>query len=255
MEQNPIADYYYNCIRHLQYIDLQFGARENPYHPAVFTPDQTVSQLVKLSEQVGLEINVDRLKDQEYLNHLHDLYFNTVNKTQWNTIWLEIHDCIHLLEVANGTVPLHKDIWFDYQHLAGPLIKPFNREYLEYAITDAEPGMCYLQEHELGKSPLMYQQTQEVADIEIMCQLVKPWVDLKPVLSIQTKTSKASQTFNLDEFNQWFDPFKEQWCKHWQLTGWQPWEMFAKIPVGHIEDVALLVKRFSELNYPKRITQ
>ena len=255
MEKNPVADYYYKCIHYLKHVELQFGARENPCHPMLSTPDVIVDTMIQSSKKVGLIIDSDQLKNQDYLNYLHGLYFDAVNKSQWDTTWLQVHDCIHLLEVINGDMPQHKDIWIDYQHKAGPLIKPFERKYLKYATTDADPGMCYIEEHELGKSPLNYQRTREINDIDTMCQTVKPWVNLKPVLNIQIIKSPGTSTFDEEAFNQWFSPYKNKWCEHWQISDWQPWEMFAKIPVGYIDDVALLVERFTNLNYPSRITQ
>jgi hypothetical protein len=253
LEDNPVADYYYGCIKHLQNIDLHFDARKNPLYAQQTNQEDVIKELLSLAPKVGLEVIQDQITDQTYLNQLHAIYFENARQSTFDPVWLQIHDCIHVIEDFIGTGLTRTSIWFDYESKAGPLIKPFDREYLKHAVTDVAAGMCYIREHELGKNPALYRQHGEPADANTICAQSKPWIWLKPVLSIAFRGHNNYNTFDELEFNQWFAPLRDSWCQHWSVPDWNPKEMFSVIPVGVVENLTEFVDCFIKQDYPKRL--
>ena len=253
LEKNPVADYYYNCVKHLRHVDLKFDQRGNPFYIEHLDHNTVIENLLTDAKQVGLEIDVDRLTDQIYLNQLHSQYFEVAQNIVIDPRWYAIHDVVHLIESFNGNSPTYRNIWFDYMDRAGPLIKPFDRSWLKYTTTEFSKGMCSIREHELGKNLCLYRQHNEPMDINVICRQSPPWVWIKPVLDITVKDYNNYKEFNEEEFNNWFEPFRESWCAHWNAPDWTPQEIFSAIPVGHVEDINQLIECFRNLDYPQRL--
>jgi hypothetical protein len=251
---NPVSEYLISCVKHLQHIDLQFDARKNPLQAEKTNLDTVIDELLNCSNKVNLEVDSDMLTDQNYLNQLHAIYFKNAEHGDFDSNWLRIHDCIHLIENFIGNGLTRSSIWFDYENKAGPLIKPFDRAWLKFATTDIVPGMCYIREHELGKNPALYYQHQEPLDLKTVCAQSKPWVWMKPVLSIAIRACGNYSCFNESEFTQWFAPVQDAWCQHWQVLDWTPKEIFSVIPVGHVNNLSMLIDCFENLDYPKKLT-
>lgn len=257
MLDNPVATAYWNLTKHLQHVDLTFNVRKNPLHPDHKNVSVLLRQLSNLLSELGIIIDSTKTSNQEYLNQLHEIYFSHAKQTTYDERWLIIHDLIHSLETAQGLNTHDTDIWIDYEKKAGLLIKPFDRSWLQYKTAKITAGTCYIMAHELGKTPYIYYQDNEPADIDIMTQLMKPWVDFKPVLSIATKDRDLS-TKPLaikEQFTQWFAPFKDAWTKHWNIDDWTYDEIYAAIPVGHIDNIEQLIECFKNEDYPIRITR
>lgn len=255
LADNPVAEFYYSCIRRLQHLDLFFGPRETPYHPLITDKNLTQQLLQKQLKELEVDVDPDKLDDQLYLNYLHDIYFQKCNSQdrKYYTQWTYAHDTIHLLEVHNKHRINSSVIVFNYRNNAGLLYKNFDRSYLQYATHSVDPGTCFLVEQELGKNPLTYYQDQEPNDIETICRLSKPWVNLIPTMNIATKSLLPAPV--PQDFVQWFADYKDQWCQHWNISNWTPSEMYAKIPLGHLSNFDELHNRFKNNNYPKRVTQ
>lgn len=250
LENNPVADHYYRCIKHLQHIDLPFSPRQNPLH--VQQKNEVVTSLISASSMVGVKVDVDLLTSQDYLNKLHTDYFNNVYSS---THWYAFHDCIHILEDINNQ-KIRPTIWFDYGEKAGFLVKPFDRGYLKYATVDVGAGTCVLREHELGKTLFKYYIDNEPSDIDSICQVAKPWVYFKPTLQINYGNSVNYKTFcesNEDGFTKWFAPYKLAWSKYYNISDWTPRELFSVIPIGHIQQLDEFIKCFTNLDYPYRL--
>ena len=254
LEDNPAADFYYNCVRHLQHVDLEFDARKNPLYAQQTSEESVITDLLTAAAKVNLPIDESKLKDQTYLNTLHVQYFKHAEQVKFDNEWLRVHDCIHLLEEFIGNSLTRTNLWFDYEGKAGPLIKPFDRSYLKYATTDIKAGTCFLREHELGKNPELYRQHGEPLDIETICSQSKPWVFLKPVLNIALQDSDNYKNFDEAEFNNWFAPVRDAWCKHWSVPDWTPREIFSGIPIGTVDQLSELTEKFANLDYPQRLT-
>jgi hypothetical protein len=255
LAKNPAAEFYYSCMRRLQHLDLFFGPRETPYHPLNIDVLQAQQLLQTQLKNLDILVDVARLRDQAYLNYLHDIYFQQCNTRDraYYTQWTHAHDTIHLLEMHNQNKFQSSVVSFNYRNDAGPLYKKFDRAYLQYAVQSVEPGTCFLIEQELGKNPLIYFKDQEPNDIEFMCRVSKPWVNLIPTLNLAVEHIVPSSI--PQEFLQWFDNYQDQWCQHWGITDWQPEEIYAKIPIGRILNFDELHQRFKNNHYPIRVTQ
>lgn len=252
---NPAADYYYNCIKHLQHVDLEFDERTNGLLNIDF--DLIADKLFRCANLIDLTVDKLMLRQQEYLNYLHDIYFNNVNKDvkqDYNTNWLNFHHYIHLLEEINGQRARLKIVWFDYLKKAGLLSHALDRSWVKkYAVQNVDAGTCFIKSHELGKAPLLYKQDNDTRNI---MQLAVPWKIMRPIVDVPVEDIRTYDYFvkhEQEDFDRWFAPYREEWCKYHQLTDWTPAEMFAKIPIGQLDDVKIFRQRFEQGNYPKRI--
>jgi hypothetical protein len=254
LEDNPVADIYARCMKNLQHLDLYFSPRENPFDSVFKDDKKSRYTLVRLFSDQNINVDIDRLDEQDYLNYLHDIYFqncNLGNQEQY-LAWTHVHDCIHIQEVLNGTRDKGGSVVFNYRNLAGPLYRTFDRQWLEYARVSFEPGTVFLREQELGKNPLIYFKDGEPRDIDTMKRISKPWVNLIPTANLAIK--KIEYQDAPADFLQWFDgPLREQWCQHWACQDWQPWEISAGIPIGHVSDLITLCDKFHQGDLPIRI--
>lgn len=254
LENNPAADYYYDCMKHLQHIPLTFNQRSNSLLKQNIKDLE--NELVNVGSNLGIKVNPAKIREQQYLNFLHDIYFQHVNKNVFDKQWLKFHDIIHIIETYDINRPRHTQIWFDYKENAGPLTTSFDRTWLKYSVNELKSGDCFFQAHELGKNLLTYKNDNEPLDINLMKNLAKPWLTTRPLLNLELTNRIAGQHFfesGQEEFTQWFTPYREEWCKHWKIPDWQPWEMFAKIPVGTIKDLSTINENFSQGYYPTHI--
>lgn len=254
---NPVSQWYWDCVKHLQHLDLRFNARKNPYHPLVQDTAALSDLLATKARELALLVVPEKFTEKSYLNHLHSVYVNHVTDSEFDPNWLEFHDLLHALETSQSSNLRTKDIWIDFEEQAGPLIKKFDRALLKYSTVTREPGVCYIAHHELGKDPFTYYNDGEPSDIDTMCQLMKPWIDLKPVLNIETSCESLYQRFQAVEkdFVAWFRPYQRAWCDYYQLDGWTTDEIFSAIPIGRTQDVSMLVDAFSRQDYPLRISR
>jgi len=253
---HELSDYYYRCVMRLKYLDLCFGPRENPLDNTN-SADMLGKKLIKKFKDVGIDVNFQKLKMQEYLNELHDLYFSNFNKSKEHADeknWLEIHDLIHLLETIETNDDDRNCIWIDYKELAGPLIKKFDRKFLKHATNTIKKGYCFFSPHELGKDLYKYWQDGEPSDLKNICRLSKPWLFLRPLLKIAIKDSIIDKKkYDNPNFLNWLKEFKEPWCMHWGLKDWDLWELSAHVPIGYIPNVDYLINRFANNDYPNKI--
>ena len=103
---------------------------------------------------------------------------------------------------------------------------------------------------------MLYKNNKEKLTIDSLNQLAKPWYNLRPILDIELVERDPYQHFidnEQEDFLTWFGPYRDSWCKHWGIKDWHPREMFAKIPLGRIEDLTTVVENFSQGYYPKYI--
>lgn len=253
LNDNPAADYYYSCVKHLRHLLLNFNERSNGLLPVNF--DLLADRICKIGTALNIEVDRSKLNDQFYLNYLHEQYFVNVNNLHFDKTWLEFHDCIHLLEESIGSHSRHSNIWFDYLEKAGPLIRPMDRSWIKkYGTLEVTSSMCFLGEVELGKTPWVYKNDKDNTPINTTS---KPWVNLKPAMHVATQTknrSKFKTQQDKKDFLEWFSPYKLSWCKHWNIEDWEPDEIFTVIPIGNVvSDFKIFKQRFKQGNYPIKI--
>lgn len=230
-DNNAAAVAFKRMLKHLQHIDLSHYPFDNPYCRNLATAK---SELLKHAAKLGVKVEPDQLAQQSYLNWLHKQYEVGYNGSR---DWLHYHEAVHVYEQINANpdpVALYSQI--DYRESAGPLNIKVQQAHLDLLVTDFSRGMCCIDWTELGKTPYEYWHNGEPDDITRMCALSKPWINLKPKLKIVLTTHNPVPP-DLTNFNSWFAQYKEQWCKHWQLSDYTAREMFGRIPIGFVDDV------------------
>jgi len=247
---NPVVDVVLDSFKFLKHVklDVKNHPRDNPYSDEYSDQSANVQRLFKYAALLNLNV-VEQPITQEFLNTLHKIYEKNYNG---DSKWLEFHEAIHIAEDnIRGRIP---SIKLAYREKAGLLEKTFNRSWLQYSTTEIKKGTCYIRWQELGKRPYDYFYDSEPADINRLTELAKPWIYYKPNLFIETYDKNMLGHTDLEKFNVWFKPFKDEWCQHWNLTDWKPEEQYAVIPIGMVTDIELLATRFKNKDFPTRVT-
>lgn len=252
LSRNPIADYIQYSFKHLQNLDLNIEIYDMPN---IHWPGKDVIFTKLKNSAVLLDIDIDltRLSEQEYLNALHKIYENGYDGK--DNVWLDFHESIHMIEhMIEGSK--NSRLIIDYRQKAGPLVHKFDRKNLTFGSTSVSRGTCYVKWMELGKTPFRYFNDSEPSSIERILQLVKPWINLKPAMHIALEDCDFYKKFEEreNEFNQWFAPFKDQWCQYWNIEDWKPTEMFTVIPIGHLIEIDRLSDLLNQHILPTRIS-
>lgn len=256
----PPANHIYKIFKHLQHLPLDFSLniRDNPFSRYRTDSAFTYTEIVRCGSIVGIDVDINELTDQLYLNHLHKLYELGYDGRRE---WLIYHELIHIIERLNRNV-LPESINIDYREQAGLLTTDFDRSYNKYSTNNLYRGVVYIRWQELGKSPYEYFIDGEPHDITRMCQLAKPWIYLKPNLYIAYYDSvrkdgqhvhSADFRNRYTEFLTWFKEYEDEWKAHWNVPDWTPDEMFKVIPIGFISDMDVFQDRLTNLNYPTNV--
>jgi hypothetical protein len=221
-----------SMLKHLQHIPVPQYLFDNPYN---FTPSNVSAELVKYGKLFGIDIDVNRLTDQVYLNELHSHYENGYNG---NPDWLHYHEATHVAEIINESTPPYNWMYhIGYRELAGPLEKKFTRDHCNLFVTEVEQGDCFVEFSELGKTPYDYWEDGEADSLDRFCQLAKPCIKFRPKFSIAIQDQQLlPDTEQLDRFTQWYIQYKSDWCRHWQISDWSIQDIFGVIKIGTVTD-------------------
>lgn len=250
LTDNPVSRYMLGCAKHLQHLDLEFNDRDNP----LSTVDRARMEhrLVECGRLVGVQVMPDRLGQQQYLNELHDLYLQGYPITH-DPNWLSFHDDLHSLEDHDNDDRV--SVWVDYKHRAGPLIRPFDRRLLQHSVADVRAGDCCVTAHELGKTLWNYYRDRDLDTREHICQVVRPWQYLKPIMNIFYRPARVGDhRYRQDSaFRRWVDSVSPEWSQHWGITDWTPMELDAQLHIGRVMDLGGLVSRLERGHTPIRL--
>jgi len=241
--QGAVSTALEKVYKHLQHVPLRFANWDNPFYLETVSYNELVENLVVAGQRVGVTVDPEQCIpfQQKYLNSLHLIYEKSYNG---KPEWLDYHELIHLCEFYNNGSPL-KVATIDYRERAGPLIKPFDNECLANLITDISPGTVYVEWSELGKIPYDYWADREPDSITRLCELAKPWVTFKPKLRIATHQINTMTNVK-PNFHAWWDQYKLDWCKHWNLDSWSVENMHGVINVGKVNDMDAMVELFKQ---------
>jgi hypothetical protein len=242
INSNPVSEYIIKSFRHLQHLPIPFHIYDYPKYYSS-NKDLMYSNLISSADKLGVEIDVLKLTNQDYLNYLHKVYETGYNKG--TNIWLEFHEMIHLIESLNNKNKHSTDqIIINFRDSAGPLEKSFDKEYLAYSAQTITKGTCFCQWSELGKVPIQYWMDNEPDNIQRLCQLAKPWTILRPsfIIALEDIDFRLSPE-KQQGFNEWFAKHKQVWMQHWKLDSWSEAEMNSVIPIGQVKDISLLVNK------------
>ena len=255
LEDNPVSRYMVRCVKHLQHLPLEFSHRDNP----LFLVDAREHSriLVEAARLLGIEIELARLGDHTYLNWLHDLYVDSYRRTN-DPRWIPFHNALDAVEdtVRQRSEWDRKSIWVDYPGRTGPLIRPLDRDLLQYCSPTVAIGDCGVGHAELGKNLWDYYRDKEPLDnMDRICAVVRPWQYLKPVLSIFYRPCvEHANPYHTDPaFTAWVDRVGPRWARHWGILDWSPTEIHARLRIGRLRDTAEAFRRFGRGDVPVRM--
>jgi hypothetical protein len=238
-----------HIFKHLGQVPIPFKPWDNPFDTSLLDHNQLVESLMMFGEKLGIAVDPVpcRQQDQQYLNHLHQIFEQQYNG---NSDWLDYHEHIHLCEqrtTANSLV-------IDYRETAGKLIQPMDLSWLQDGTLQVHAGDVYIKWTELGKTPYQYWRDREPNNIDRLCGLAKPWINLVPQLRVSFESkSLAFNAHNQIDFEKWWSNYHVQWCQNWNIKSWSFSDMFSGIVIGTLDHVQL--KNILEQNfYPVYVT-
>lgn len=233
--------------KHLQRLPLKFGNYDTPFS---YTSTIIIKHLLETANLLNINIDKNQLNDQSYLNTLHQIYENGYNGDK---IWLEFHESLHMIEAVNSGKVLPV-VELGYREQAGHVVQKYSIEELLTCQLNFTAGDCFVSFSELGKTPYAYWQDGEPDDINRLIQLAKPMVRLNFKISIAlTDIDRTVCQQDQLEFDNWFNPYKNDWCNHWSLPDWSISQMRGGIKVGEISDVGILIDNLKNNNKPTKL--
>ena len=115
-------------------------------------------------------------------------------------------------------------------------------------------NQCFVRWQELAKIPYSYYVDNEPDNIKRLCELAKPWINLKASFHIACADIDFLENIDISSFDSWFSKYKNDWCNHWKISDWDSTESFKVIPIGEIDDSDILVSNVKNNNLPLRIS-
>jgi len=244
LNNSTTTEKFCKMIKHLQNLPVSYSLFDNPYE---IVYENAVSELLHYAKLplINVDIDLSKLGQQDYLNYLHGIY---EQRFDGNNIWLMWHEAIHAFEAIQSQNRRYVPYKIAYRELAGPLQQPFALDDLHALVTDVMPGDCWLGFSELGKTPYSYWKDKEPDDIERLKQLAKPSATFRPMLRIELFDHSLIPQ-DVDQFNEWFSKYKDEWCHHWNLTDWAIDQMFGVIKVGQVINFELFHSLIKNKDY------
>lgn len=248
LNSTPVASVIKGIYRHLQHVPLNFKPWDNPYYLDM-PREQLVDKLVNFGRCVGVDVDYNRCLsyDQDYFNIIHKIYEQGYNG---DPAWLDFHEHIHMCEKS---VKIPSTMLIDYREKSGLLEKKFNIDWMDDTKTYVRAGDVYVKWAELGKNPYSYWKNLEPNNIDRLCQLAKPWLKLRPRLSIALDDFDFTGHLDIQGFNTWWKEYESTWCQHWTIDHWGIKEITSVSVVGQIDDLNLLKINLQQHISPTKI--
>ena len=251
LTNSPIQSDILNIYKHLQHVEILFREWDSPYYLLNITYAELVDRLILFGKNISIEVNRQLCLDrsQAYFNFLHEIYEKNYNGVP---AWLQFHEHIHLCEIR-AVKNTEAVLLLNYREKAGLLEKKFKIEWLNMGTTKINAGDVYLQWAELGKIPYHYWENNEPNDITRLCELAKPWLKLKPKLTVALEDIDRLKTKDIDNFNSWWETYHTAWCQHWNITQWTIEDMYKGIVVGKINPIDQVIDLLKHQIYPVKV--
>lgn len=254
LENNSLSTYYKHAYKHLQHVQIPFTQLDNRYSTVRTELKDALIEIVAAGKRVNVEVDQTQCLEQPYLNFLHETY----EKNYVPGIgWLYFHELIHQIEKfirnRNNQCP---HLTIDYRESSGPITAKFRPEWKEKFTTKLTQGDVFVSWAELSKPPYSYWEDNEPDNHDRLCELAKPWLNLKPRISIAFEDCDLLKYKNVEMFNQWWLPKKEKWCKHWNIDDWTIEDMFSCMVFGKISEfhVSQLKEKLQSNIIPVKVT-
>ena len=153
---------------------------------------------------------------QKVYNTLHQLFEETHDRlsvVKDNSVLYKFHHAIHKAERGNRP---RRQIDVGWGVKEGPLTQIMNCQ--PFYEDNIKKNNLYLPWSELGKTPLTYWENKEPKDQTRFNTLCKPHYTFRAKFFIALDDKKC-MTFS-NQFNQYFNQFKQQWLKHYGIDDW-----------------------------------
>ena len=248
LTDSPIQDTILGIYKHLQHVPIPYYDWDSSLYLDNITHEELITRVIECGRSVGIQVDPDKAMGQHYINELHKIYEHNYDGSNK---WLLFHENLHLLEECDYRYP-GKCIIINYREKAGMLERPFNMDWIKYGTTKVRTGDVFIGWAELGKTPYEYWRTGEPNDIARICEFAKPWVKLKLRLSIVTQDADMIADKQIDEFNEWWSQYKDEWCHHWNIPDWTVNNMYSPLVFGHINQLDTVVNLLEQKIYPKQ---
>lgn len=239
----PINTVFQKMCKNLQHVPIPFYEWDSPYFYDQYSYKELINQLALHGTELGLIINPEQCKEQDYLNELHAIYEKNYDG---EPAWLKFHEHIHLTE--HYYKPRRTILRIDYREKGGPATKPMEYEWLTNMSTKIKQGEVFFFWAELGKTPHQYWTNGEPENFDRLCELAKPWVNFRPILNIALDDIDLADNPNIEDFKLWWPAYHDRWCQHWGIPKWTAEQMLGGIVVGTIDNLSAV-----ETNLQKNI--
>jgi len=249
--QNPISPVYRQVYKHLQHVPIPFRNWDNPFYVNDSTHEQLVDNLIFFGNKISVQVDRDAclFQDQDHLNALHRIYERNYKN---NSDWLDFHEHIHLCERKYNERRPHI-LTIDYRDKSGFLEKKFNFDWFSNSTTQLKAGDVFVRWQELGKTPYQYWKHKEPNDMQRMCELIKPWVLLKPCILVALEDIDRLKNTEAAEFNCWWEQYSDKWCQHWGIPEWTLDNMFSVLTFGRVSNVDNIINNLKNKIIPTRV--
>ena len=250
LHSTPLTEYYQKTYKHLQHVSIPFREWDAPWYLSRIGYEGLIDQLVLIAKKINIDIDRAQclLRNQNYFNHVHEIY---EQQYDGNPVWLDFHEHIHMCEKFHE--PKQKILQIDYREKAGMLEKSFDHNWLNLATTKINAGDVFVEWAELGKNPYYYWHNNESTDITRMCELIKPWLKLKPALKIAMEDVDKLEHIRVSEFEHWWDQHNAPWCKHYGIASWTTADIFSAIVIGRVPEYQLVAQQLENNQHPIRV--
>jgi len=88
-----------------------------------------------------------------------------------------------------------------------------------------------------------------------MCELIKPWLVLKPKMCIALEDIDTLKNIESHEFESWWKQYSEIWCRHWNIPAWTLIDIFSAVIFGKVEDFEKIKEKLKNSITPTKILQ
>ena len=237
--------------KHLQHVKIPFKEWDNPYYCTWYSHEDLVGRLAEFGKLLEITVDVNRclIFDQSYYNQLHQIYEVNYNG---DPAWLDYHEHIHICEQRKTNI--RSTLTIDYREKVGPLVKRFNQDWAGSLTTTLQAGDVFTRWVELGKTPYGYWCDQEPNDINRICELAKPWDKFTACVCVALTDVNLTNGMDVAGFNQWWEPYQQDWCKHWGIKKWSLQDMRGVLVFGTVDNIELLNYNLMNNISPVRIS-
>jgi len=241
-------------FKHLQHIDIPYKPWDNPlYFKNTKKHQQLVERIFSSAIKLGFNLDKEQLinKYQSYYNEIHEIYEKNYDG---NPEWMIFHECIHELEKDEKNIT-ESLVYVDWREKANLLQTQFTWEMHQYQSTRYNRGDVFVEWNELGKKPYRYWSDKEPENVDRVLELCKPWINLKPVLtiSLEDHDELLKDSINSLDFNLWWKQYSDAFCKKYNVPYYNLEQQCGVVKIGTLSDVDNFAYSCMHGAYPKNI--